>query len=110
MALGMNGGFTRMSRSLKHVRISIARNMEVAKASKLRKMGHIHLPDFIWSKPSGVNSRRWRLISTDLLTGRIGLNNLCCLGFSNVKLMSKGPGRLLKKLMRLINLLKNGHR
>ena len=97
-----------MSRSPKHVRISIARNMEVAKASKLRKMGY--LPNFIWSKPSGVNSRRWRLISTDLLTGRIGLTNLCCLGFSNVKLMSKGLGRLLKKLKRLVNLLKNGHR
>ena len=99
-----------MSRSPKHVRISIARNMEVAKASKLRKMGYTHLPNFIWSKPSGVNSRRWRLISTDLLTGRIGLTNLCCLGFSNVKLMSKGLGRLLKKLKTLVNLLKNGHR
>ena len=109
MALGMNGGFTRMSRSPKHVRISIARNMEVAKASKLRKMGHIHLPDFIWSKPSGVNSRRWRLISTDLLTARTGLANFCCLGFSNVEMVSKEANRLMKKLMRLVSLFKNGH-
>ena len=84
-----------MSRSPKYVRISITRKMKVAKASKLRKTGYIHLPTFTWSKPSGENSRWYRLISTDLLTGMTGLNNLCCLGLSNVKLMSKGMGRLL---------------
>ena len=57
MALGMNGGFTGMSRSPKHMRISIERNREVVKASKLRKMGYIHLPNFIWIKPLRVNSR-----------------------------------------------------
>ena len=46
-----------MSRSPKHVRISIEKNREVVKASKLRKMGYIHLPNFIWSKPLRVNSR-----------------------------------------------------
>ena len=57
MALGMNDGSIGMSRSPKHVRISIEKNREVVKASKLRKMGYIHLPNFIWSKPLGVNSR-----------------------------------------------------
>ena len=57
MALGVNGGFTRMSRSPKLMRISINRNRKVAKVSKLRKMGYIHLPNFIWSNPSRVNSR-----------------------------------------------------